>query len=53
MMYQIASMGLPIKVIGADVDEAKGRFEIEESLHVAHNFGFYPELSFEDRLIRY
>ena len=47
MMYQIASMGLPIKVIGADVDEAKGRFEIEESLHVAHNFGFYPELSFE------
>ncbi|MBD3205513.1 NAD-dependent epimerase/dehydratase family protein [Candidatus Bathyarchaeota archaeon] len=47
MMYQIASMGLPIKVIGADVDETKGRFEIEESLHVAHNFGFYPELNFE------
>jgi hypothetical protein len=48
MMYQIASMGLPIKVIGADVDEEKGRFEIEESLHVAHNFGFYPDLSFEN-----
>jgi hypothetical protein len=47
MMYQIASMGLPIKVIGADVDEGKGRFEIEESLHVSHNFGFYPDLSFE------
>jgi hypothetical protein len=47
MMYQIASMGLPIKVIGADVDEEKGRFEVEESLHVAHNFGFYPDLSFE------
>ena len=47
MMYQIASMGLPIKVIGADVDEKKGSFEIEEALHTAHNFGFYPDLSFE------
>ena len=47
MMYQIASMGLPIKVIGSDVNEAKGRFEIEESLHIAHSFGFYPDLSFE------
>ncbi len=47
MMYQIASMGLPIKVVGADVDEAKGRFEVEESLHVAHSFGFYPDLSFQ------
>ena len=47
MMYQIASMGLPIKVIGADVNEAKGRFEIEESLHIAHSFGFYPDLSFQ------
>jgi malate/lactate dehydrogenase len=46
MIYQIASMGLPIKVIGADVNEAKGRAEIEESLHVAHNFGHYPDLSF-------
>ena len=46
MMYQIASMRLPIKVIGADIDEAKGRAEIEESLHVAHNFGYYPDLSF-------
>ncbi len=48
MMYQIASMGRPIKVIGADVDEEKGRFEIEEALHTAHNFGFYPDLSFEN-----
>jgi len=47
MMYQIASMGLPIKVIGSDVNETKGRFEIEESLHIAHSFGFYPDLSFE------
>lgn len=46
MMYQIASMGLPIKVIGADVDEEKGRYEIEEALHTAHNFGFYPDLNF-------
>ena len=44
MMYQIASMGLPIKVIGADVDEEKGKFEVEEALHTAHNFGFYPGL---------
>jgi len=47
MMYQVASMGLPIKVIGADVDEEKGRYEIEEALHTAHNFGYYPDLSFE------
>jgi len=47
MMYQIASMGLPIKVIGADVDEEKGRFEVEESLQVAHNLGHYPDLSFQ------
>ena len=47
MMYQIASMGLPIKVIGADVDEEKGKYEVEEALHTAHNFGFYPDLSFE------
>ena len=46
MMYQIASMGQPIKVIGADVDEEKGIYEIEEALHTAHNFGFYPDLSF-------
>ena len=46
MMYQIASMGLPIKVIGADVNEAKGKWEIEESLHIAHNLGHYPDLSF-------
>ena len=47
MMYQIASMGLPIKVIGADVNETKGLLEIEESLHVAHSFNFYPDLSFQ------
>ena len=47
MMYQMASMGLPIKVIGADVNVTKGRFEIEESLHIAHSFGFYPDLSFQ------
>ena len=47
MVYQIASMGLPIKVIGADVDEDKGKFEVEEALHTAHNFGFYPDITFE------
>jgi len=35
-----------IKVIGSDVSEEKGKFEIGESLHVAHNFGYYPDLSF-------
>jgi hypothetical protein len=47
MMYQIACMGLPVKVIGADVDEEKGRFEVEESIHVAHNLGYYPDISFK------
>ncbi len=47
MMYQIACMGLPVKVIGADVDEEKGRFEVEESIHVAHNLGYYPDISFQ------
>ena len=47
MMYLIASMGLPVRVIGADIDEEKGRYEIEEALHVAHNLDFYPHLSFQ------
>lgn len=47
MMYQIASMGLPIKVIGADINLEKGLFEIEESLHIAHSLGFYPDLGFK------
>lgn len=46
MMYQIACMGVPVKVVGADVDEEKGRFEVEEALHTAHNLGYYPDLSF-------
>ena len=46
MMYLIASMGRPIKVIGTDVDEKKGRLEIEESLQIAHYLGYYPDLSF-------
>jgi hypothetical protein len=46
MMYLIASMGRPIKVVGTDVDEKKGRFEIEESLQIAHYLGYYPDLSF-------
>jgi malate/lactate dehydrogenase len=46
MMYLIASMGLPIKVVGTDVDQKKGEFEIEESLQIAHNLGYYPDLSF-------
>jgi hypothetical protein len=46
MMYQIAAMRSDIKVIGADVNEEKGIYEIEEALHSAHNFGNYPDLSF-------
>ena len=47
MMYQITSMTSNIKVVGADINEEKGRFEIDESLHVAHNLGNYPDLSFQ------
>jgi len=47
MIYQIACMRSDIKVIGADINEEKGRFEIEESLHIAHNFGNYPDFSFK------
>ncbi len=46
MMYLIASMGRPIKVVGTDVDEKKGMSEIEESLQIAHYLGYYPDLSF-------
>lgn len=46
MMYLIASMGRPIKVVGTDVDEKKGEFEIEECLQIAHYLGYYPDLSF-------
>ena len=46
MMYLIASMGLPIKVVGTDVNEKKGRAEVEESLQIAHNLGYYPDFSF-------
>ncbi len=47
MMYQIASMTDKIKVVGADYNEVKGRYEVDECLHVAHNFGLYPEFSFQ------
>jgi len=46
MMYIIASRYSDIRVVGADIDEEKGKFEVEESLHVAHNMGNYPDLSF-------
>ena len=46
MMYQIASMTEKIRVVGADYNEAKGKYEVDECLHVAHNFGLFPDLSF-------
>jgi malate/lactate dehydrogenase len=46
MMYIIASRYSNIKVVGTDIDREKGQREIEESLHIAHNLGHYPDLSF-------
>ena len=49
MLYLMASMGKPMKVVGADFNEQKGLYEIEESLQIAHNLGFlgvFPEFSF-------
>jgi malate/lactate dehydrogenase len=47
MIYQIAAMNAPIKVIGADVNEEKGIYEIEEALHSAHNLGNFPDIEFQ------
>ena len=47
MLYQIASMTDKIRVVGADFNEAKGRYEVDECLHVAHNFNLYPDFSFK------
>lgn len=46
MLYLMASMGRSMKVVGADFDAVKGVYEVEESLQVAHNLGFYPDFSF-------
>ena len=46
MLYQIASMHRDIKVVGADINEEKGIYEVEEALHTAHNFGNFPDMSF-------
>lgn len=46
MMYLIAAMTSNIKVVGSDINEEKGRREIEEALHLAHNIGNFPDLSF-------
>ncbi|MCF8039057.1 MAG: hypothetical protein K9K79_07045 [Desulfohalobiaceae bacterium] len=46
IMYLMSSMNLPMKVIGADYNEAKGRYEVEECLQIAHNLGYYPDFSF-------
>jgi len=46
ILYLMASMGRPMKVVGADFNEVKGTYEIEESLQIAHNLGLYPDFSF-------
>ncbi len=47
IMYLMSSMNLPMKVVGADYNENKGRYEVEESLQIAHNLGYYPDFSFQ------
>jgi malate/lactate dehydrogenase len=46
MVYEIASMRSDIRIVGADINEAKGVYEVDEALHTAHNLGHYPDLSF-------
>lgn len=46
MMYLMSSMGTPMKVYGADANEVKGRFEVEECLQIAHNLDLYPDFRF-------
>jgi malate/lactate dehydrogenase len=46
ILYLMASMGRPMKVVGADFNEVKGTYEIEESLQIAHNLGLYPDFRF-------
>jgi malate/lactate dehydrogenase len=47
MMYLIAAIPKPINVIGADINQEKGRYEISEALHIAHNLNNYPELCYQ------
>ena len=46
MMYQLSSMTYRIRVVAADVNEVKGKYEVDECLHVAHNFSLYPDFTF-------
>ena len=48
MMYLVAALKQPIKVIGADINKEKGHHEIEEALHTAHNLDNYPQLSYQN-----
>jgi hypothetical protein len=46
MMYLTSCMTDKIRIVCADFNEVKGRYEVDECLHVAHNLGLYPDFSF-------
>lgn len=46
MLYEIACMTPKFKVVGVDIDEVNGREVVEEALHMAHNLGHFPDISF-------
>ena len=46
MMYLLSGMTDKIRVVAADVNEVKGKYEVDECLHVAHNFDLYPDFAF-------
>jgi hypothetical protein len=46
MMYLLSGMTEKIRVVAADVNEVKGKYEVDECLHVAHNFDLYPDFAF-------
>jgi len=46
MLYQMACMPPTFKVVGADINEEAGRGVVEEALHIAHNLGHFPDISF-------
>jgi len=46
MLYEIACMMPRFKVVGVDINEEAGQGVVEEALHIAHNLGYFPDISF-------
>ena len=46
MLYEIACIKSRIKVVGAARNEKAGLRVLEEALHLAHNLGHFPDISF-------